>query len=159
MPAKKQVKKTVKKTVKKVVLPVFNKKNTLALADSIHTDKGGRVSFVKLCDGKLRTKSGSLVMHCAVGEAYYNFVSRSLTSVFKYDSTSEAIHALVERAKLKKGVSQDELEEVLDKVVEVNDSKDTLGCNLSEPHFVTVLEDRARKVADYFRREVAPLLA
>lgn len=159
MPTKKSAKKTAKKTTKRVVLPAFNSKNTLALADSIHTDKGGRVSFTKLCDGKLRTKSGDLVMHCAVGEAYYNFVSRGLTAVFKDDATDRAIEDLAKRAKLKKGVSKEDLVEALETVVEVNDEQDTVSCDLSDPQNIAVLEGRARLVAEHFRKEVAPLLA
>ena len=77
-------KKTVKKTTKKVMkrapavvkLPAFNKANAKLFADNIYSDKGGRVTFLKLCDGDLSNgKDGGRTLHCALGEAYFTFVN------------------------------------------------------------------------------------
>lgn len=76
-------KKTVKKTTKKVTkragavvkLPAFNKENAKLFADNIYSDKFGRVTFLKLCDGNLSNgKDGGRTLHCALGEAYFTFV-------------------------------------------------------------------------------------
>lgn len=62
----------------------FNKANVLALADSIYSDKGGVISCLKLCSIDLSNgKDGGRTLHCAIGEAYYNFVSADLKPVLK----------------------------------------------------------------------------
>lgn len=75
-------KKTAKKATKKVADPrtvslsiPFNKANAKLFADLIYSDKGGRVSVLKLCEGDLSDgKDGGRTLHCALGEAYFTFV-------------------------------------------------------------------------------------
>jgi hypothetical protein len=79
MASKKVSKKTAKKLGKKpaevVQLLPFNKANAKLFADNIFSDKQGRVSFLKLCDGELSNgKDGGRTLHCALGEAYFTFV-------------------------------------------------------------------------------------
>lgn len=79
MASKKIVKKATKKVAKKltevVQLLSFNKANAKAFADNIYSDRYGRVSFLKLCNGDLSNgKDGGRTLHCALGEAYFTFV-------------------------------------------------------------------------------------
>jgi hypothetical protein len=68
-------KKTAKKATKAVKVLTFNKANAKAFADNIFSDQGGRVTFLKLCDGDLSNgKDGGRTLHCALGEAYFTFV-------------------------------------------------------------------------------------
>jgi hypothetical protein len=146
---------------------VFNKKNTLALADSIYSDKAGVVTLLKLCEGTLKNgKDGGRTTHCAVGEAYFTFVNPDMskvvkkkTYVSKYDATITAdgataavIDALVEVAVLKKDTEDNrkKLAEALDSAVDEND--DAYGSDISS------FAERAERVATAFREQVAPLL-
>jgi len=84
--SKKVAKKVVKKTASKpaeVVQPLsFNRANAKAFAENIYSDRYGRVSFLKLCNGDLSNgKDGGRTLHCALGEAYFTFVD---TSVAKF---------------------------------------------------------------------------
>ena len=82
---------TTKDKPKEMSLLTFNKANTLLLADTIFSDKDGRVSMLKLCSGDLSNgRDGKRVLHCAVGEAYYEFVDRNVKQVYKdADKVSE----------------------------------------------------------------------
>lgn len=74
-------KKTAKKVTKTVKVLTFNKANAKAFADNIFSDQGGRVSFLKLCDGELSNgKDGGRTLHCALGEAYFTFVHPNVKS-------------------------------------------------------------------------------
>jgi hypothetical protein len=159
-----------KKTSKKSKTLIFNKKNTLALADAIYTDKGGIVSFLKLCGGDLKNgKDGGRTTHCAVGEAYFTFVSHDMSKIFKvknheyeskYDgveseaATAKVIDALVNRAQLKKPTeaNKEKLAWALDNAVSENDGLDHNDKSLS------TYAERSQRVAEVFRKEVAPLL-
>lgn len=62
----------------------FNKANAKMFADNIFLDKGGRVSFLKLCDGELSNgKDGGRTLHCALGEAYFTFVNPNVHKFVK----------------------------------------------------------------------------
>lgn len=64
-----------KKSVKVVKMLTFSKANAKLFADNIYSDKQGRVTFLKLCDGELSDgKDGGRTLHCALGEAYFTFV-------------------------------------------------------------------------------------
>lgn len=70
-------KKTAKKTTTKVQPKAFtfNKANAKLFADNIFSDRGGRVTFLKLCEGDLSDgKDDGRTLHCALGEAYFVFV-------------------------------------------------------------------------------------
>jgi len=160
---KKIAKKTVKKAAKKVakqtvampkVIP-FTKKNTEALADLIFSDKMGQISCLKLCDGLLSNgKDGGRTLHCAVGEAYFTFVSKDMKKVLKEDdSTDAAIDALIAVAQLKNKNGQESLRRALKSAVESNDDSSS-NCMTDLGDFVT----RSKEVADTFRKQVAPLL-
>lgn len=74
-------KKTSKKTTKVLT---FNKVNAKLFAENIYSDKHGRVSFLKLCEGNLSNgKDGGRTLHCALGEAYYTFVDANVTKFVK----------------------------------------------------------------------------
>lgn len=164
-----------KKTTKKAGQTVaFNKKNVLAFADSIFSDKGGMVTLTKLCDGSLSNgKDGGRTLHCAVGEAYFHFVSKDMRSVLKAkgeknewgdteeyspkygDSdgpTGATIDALVDAAHLKNPTETNKrkLARALDNAVSNND--DVCGTDIGE------FAERSKQVAEVFRKEVAPLL-
>lgn len=116
MATKKTVKKTQKKPASKVVavpekfIVPFNKKNTLALADAIYSDKGGVITLMKLCFGELSNgKDGGRTLHCAVGEAYHAFVNSDVKQVAK-DAKKLQKQAL---ATLRKGSGAD-LESAVD---------------------------------------------
>lgn len=169
MSAKKTTKKTVKKTAVVKVIP-FNKANTLALADAIYTDKGGVVSLLKLCHGELSNgKDGGRTTHCAVGEAYYTFVSTDMRKVLSSKNedggdyepthgdtdgpTGAVIDALVNVAVLKSPtpLNKRKLAAALDAAVSENDDVD-------DEKTIAVFAERSQKVADVFRKRVAPLL-
>lgn len=152
---------------KKSTFP-FNKKNTLALADLIFSDKNGQVQFLKLCTDELTNgKEGKRTTHCAVGEAYYQFVNRDMRKFNselhldyegKYSEvvgpTGMAIDTLVEKAQLKNTDDKKKLGAALTDAVEKNDSSGyDDDDDESKDYFV-----RAKHVADIFRTKVAPLL-
>jgi hypothetical protein len=77
-------KKIVKKPAKAMKMPAFNKANAKLFADNIFSDKQGRVSFLKLCDGNLSNgKDGGRTLHCALGEAYFTFVDSNVAKFVK----------------------------------------------------------------------------
>lgn len=157
--AKKTVKKAAKKAAKKSVampkvLP-FNKKNTQGLADLIFSDKMGQISCLKLCGGELSNgKDGGRTLHCAVGEAYYTFVSTDMKKVLKgEDPTKDVIKELVQVAHLKNKDNASKLRIALQDAVDANDEDGICGVSSLE-EFIT----RSKHVADVFRDKVAPLL-
>ncbi len=166
-------KKATKKSLGQTV--AFNKENTLALADTIFSDKGGVVSLLKLCGGDLSNgKDGGRTLHCAVGEAYFQFVSKDMRSVLnakpskedkedgvvdyqpKYGEsegpTGATIDALVEAAVLKNPTEANKrkLAVALDSAVETNDD----SCENELGAFI----ERSKNVAEVFRKKIAPLL-
>jgi len=167
---------STKKKQENVLL--FNKKNTLAFADLIFSDKGGVISLLKLCNGTLQNgKDGGRTLHCAVGEAYFSFVSRDMKKILnakaapvpnKYGGiqdyvsqfninndgpTAAVIDALVAKAQLKSptDANKQKLATALDNAVGTNDSAD--GGNSAADWL-----ERSEEVANVFRTEVAPLL-
>lgn len=76
-----------KKPVRKAALPLLNKKNLTALADSLYLETADQVTYTKLCDGGLCNGSGKKVMHCAIGEAYHVFVSSDHKDMVKLNKT------------------------------------------------------------------------
>lgn len=135
------------KTINKANVP-FNKKNVLALADKIHSDKNGTVTFLKLCDNTLKNgKDGNRTLHCALGEAYWQFVNHDMRKVSEeYDDHLEiALSALTNVANLNKGIDKSALKSKLNHIMSINDSADD---------FYTRSED----VANFFRKEIVPLL-
>ena len=160
-------KKTAKKTLKAGPQLPFTKANVIALANDIYTDKGGRVSFLKLCGETLSNgKDGGRTLHCAVGEAYFVFCNTDMRKVLKTDdeyqseltgintegSTAKVIEELVAKAKFKKDTpaNRTALARALDSAVSENDG--VCGGETGE------YEERARDVARVFREQVAPLL-
>jgi len=137
---------------------IFNHKNVLKFADRIFSDKNGIVSFVKLCDDRLFTKTNSPQLHCAVGEAYYHFVSNKLTRLSRDPfPTDKAITSLVKAAVLKEGTNADQLARALREAMDTNDSilhYDSDSCAAEDEHYFS----RAQEVARVFRTVVAPLL-
>lgn len=84
MAAKKITKKPSKKAVQLVKMPAFNKENAKLFADNIFSDKQGRVTFLKLCEGNLSNgKDGGRTLHCALGEAYFTFVDPNVNKFVK----------------------------------------------------------------------------
>lgn len=145
-------KKTTTKEVKRLA---FNKKNTLALADQIYSEKGGVMNILCLCDGELSNgKVGGRTTHCAVGEAYFNFVSTTMPKKSGDGSeTDVAVAKLVEVAQLKKDTDENrrKLQSALDNAVSENDDG-------SSDNAAGEYAARAYRVAEVFRKEVAPLL-
>lgn len=79
-------KKTAKKATEKVVAKIlpFNKANAKAFADNIYSDAGGRVSYLKLCEGDLSDgEDDKRTLHCALGEAYFTFVNANVAGFVK----------------------------------------------------------------------------
>lgn len=155
---------TKQKKHKQTANLAFNKKNTLAFADLIYTDKGGIVTLLKLCHGTLANgKDGGRQLHCAVGEAYHTFIGPNIkqtiknvdddhasafSSVAAEGATAFVIDKLVGVAQLKKPADTEKLAKALSHAVEQNDDQD------EDEDFFT----RSRDVAEIFRKEVAPLL-
>lgn len=80
---------------KNKILPL-NKNNLLALAEKIYSDKGGKVTYMKLCKGDLSNgKDGGRTLHCGIGEMYYTFVNHNVV-----ESTSLAVQDLAEKASI-----------------------------------------------------------
>lgn len=168
------VKKTVaKKAVVKKALPAtlpFTKKNVLAFADMIFSDKGGEIRALRLCDGNLLQTNGTKRVHCAVGEAFHTFVSpdlKKLKALLKDDGgpdfespTDAVIDQLVKVAKLSNPKNASALVSALDRAVSTNDgttvpvTSDSGTCPVDTLEYVV----RAKEVADVFRHKVAPLL-
>lgn len=162
---------TSKKSTVQKPLP-FNKKNTETLANLIYSDKGGIITAMKLCHGELSNgKDGGRTLHCAVGEAYFTFVSKDMRKVLKCDdsdsnyestyndaegSTGAAIDALVEVAQLKTPTpgNKRKLGSALEDAVNQNDSAQPDIKNKDSAVFI----ERSEKVAEIFRTRVAPLL-
>jgi hypothetical protein len=146
---------TKKKASKQVDKLAFNKKNTLALADRIYSEKGGVITALKLCHGTLANgKEGGRTTHCAVGEAYFTFVNPNLGNVNRAeDPTNAAVEALMKVAQLKKDTdgNREKLRVALDEAVNENDSGD-------ENEGAAEYAARSARVAECFRKEVAPLL-
>lgn len=149
------MKKKATKAPKQVNKLAFNKKNTLALADRIYSEKGGVITALKLCYGTLANgKEGGRTTHCAVGEAYFTFVNPNLGNVNRAeDPTNAAIDALVNVAQLKKDTegNREKLREALDSAVSENDDGD-------DDNGAGEYAARSARVAECFRKEVAPLL-
>lgn len=155
----------MKKKLTNCVVP-FDKKNTIALADFIHSEKDGKVSFLRLCDGSLVDTSGKKPTHCAVGEAYFSFINnnvqKSMSEISddyksKYNididgTTAAVIDQLIDKAVMKNSRKKQELAEALVKAVEENDDGEYCGSNNEEDLA------RSERVARVFREKVAPLL-
>lgn len=155
------------------VLPL-NKQNALWFANLVYSDHAGMVQFMKLCDGDLSNgKDGSRTLHCAIGEAYFQFVNRNMRSILNKDTvkdddgydtdyrsqyhlnyegnTAAAIDALVDVAQLKSPRKKQELAEALEKCVSSNDDGEA-SCD------VATFMDRAKEVSDTWKKKVIPLL-
>lgn len=157
-----------KKKQAQVKAPVFNKVNAKAFADMIYSDKGGVVTFLKLCEGTLvNGKDGGRTTHCAIGEAYHTFVNSNVKAVDKdqdYDSeydgvecegpTAKAIDALVAIAQLKSPSKKAALAHALDNCVQSNDSNCDGDTSCAAGDFL----QRSEEVASTWLREVVPLL-
>lgn len=151
-------------TVLKSKTRKFDKKNALAFAEELYSEKDGEVRFLKLCSGELSNgKAGKRTMHCAVGEAYFKFVSQDMRQVLSYDlkekeydselcpqsdgSTAAAIDALVAKAALKlpTKANKRKLTDAIYDCVETNDGVDSFS-------------ERSEDVAGIWIKRVAPLL-
>lgn len=165
-------------TKKNTKISAFNRKNVQQLADTIYSDEGGRVSFLKLCDGNLRNgKDGGRTLHCAVGELYHQFVEPGVSTPMKtankldekneavphkYDfgisgddkATIIAINQLVDVAHLKSDTlkNKDKLAQALADCVDVNDSA------TADRDHVDEYVMRSHDVARVLRKRVLPLL-
>jgi hypothetical protein len=171
---------TSKKNVKKstqVSKPLpFNKTNATAFGQAIYSEEGNNITFTRLCDGSLEDKNGNKPVHCAVGEAYFQFVSRNLKlkselkldggdSEYesKYDATAKyddsatklAIDSLVDVAALKSDsrASKKRLATALSLCVMSNDDVENDGGDSVAEYL-----DRARDVQQTWKRRVLPLL-
>jgi hypothetical protein len=170
-------KKNVKKSTQVVSQPLpFNKKNAELFSQSLYTENGNTITFTRLCDDSLVEGSGKQTMHCAVGEAYFQFVSSKPSDMSRlgeddgdeygcYHSkygvviesddgaTLEAIDALVDAADLKgQGLaSKKRLAQALVLCVESNDDGNTYATNAD---YVA----RAQNVQNTWKRRVLPLL-
>ena len=139
-------------------MPEFNKKNTLALADLIFSDKKGAVSFLKLCNKTLSNGvDGGRTTHCAVGEVYFTFVNHNMGNVNRVDDPEgHAIKALLEVAKLQKLSNLTKLKSKLNYLVDVNDQD--LDDKNNNSKVSDVYLTRAENVANVLRKQIAPLL-
>jgi hypothetical protein len=175
-------KKNVKKSTQLKQVPVvpFNKKNAEAFSQALYAENGNTITFTRLCDGSLVEGYGKQTVHCAVGEAYFQFVSRNPKDMLrlgevgeddgdgdygyyhsKYGAsvesedgaTLEAIDALVDAASLKgQGLaSKKRLAAALSLCVESNDDGNTDAGNAD---YVA----RAQAVQNTWKRRVLPLL-
>lgn len=160
-----------KKKQAQVKAPVFNKVNAKAFAEMIFSDKGGVVTFLKLCEGSLvNGKEGGRTTHCAIGEAYHMFVNPNVKAVevssfenyeSEYDgvqtdgSTAKAIDSLVAVAQLKNRQKKAELACALDHCVHSNDDGNCDGDSCSP---TTDFLNRSEEVASTWLQEVVPLL-
>jgi hypothetical protein len=169
-------KKNVKKSTQVSKPLPFNKANATAFGQAIYSEEGNSITFTRLCDGSLEDKNGNKSVHCAVGEAYFQFVNRNLKPVLalsadyagpqyfsKYDATSPAddsatlaaIDALVDTASLKTNTraSKKRLATALSLCVMSNDNDE--GGTEDD---LTAYLDRARDVQQTWKRRVLPLL-
>lgn len=155
-------KKPTKKSTKTAAIP-FNKHYAKEFANFIYNDKGPFVQALKMCSGSL--KEGK--EHCAIGEAYYWFVSHRLSRVMTEEdkdtdaqyksrygidqagSTAKAIDKLVSVANVKPGREEDLASALSDCVQQNDDEEDN-----HDDDFVV----RARNVANIWTDEVVPLL-
>jgi hypothetical protein len=163
-------KKTAKKSIKKTTAIPFNKKNAIAFGQHLFQEKGSEITFVKLCYQSLENVANKKVVHCIIGEAYFNFVDHSLKQVYKlgdnkYESqyisndqldggsdgpTIAAIELLVDKAILASKSSKRKLSSALVNCMRENDSIDGEDA-----------EDylrRAEQVAMLWNKIVVPLL-
>lgn len=175
-------KKSTKKSAQVVKMPAFNKANANLFADNIFSDKHGRVTFLKLCDGELSNgKDGGRTLHCALGEAYFTFVNPSVAKFVnavekkhgeslddsqwrpKYSTeghvsshipTLAVADALVDVAQLrsKEPSAKNELVRALLATMESNDESGSCGVDVADN------AQRAKDVADTWRTRVVPLL-
>ncbi len=134
----------------------FNKRNVEAFADYLFSDKNGRVTFHKLCGYRLSNgKTGNSRLNCALGEAYITFINKNLGKFYNKSSSSSptdnVMRALLNVARLKKVGSEEKLNKALDDVLSANEyaSGETEDA---------LFFDRAKAVANVFRKKVAPLL-
>lgn len=169
-------KKNVKKSTQVSKPLPFNKANATAFGQAIYSEEGNSITFTRLCDGSLEDKNGNKTVHCAVGEAYFQFVNRNLKPVLdlskqganyvsKYDATSpaddpatlSAIDALVDAASLKSDsrASKKRLATALSLCVLSNDDDNDDGGRDGD---LTAYLDRARDVQQTWKRRVLPLL-
>lgn len=163
----------------------LNKENALEFANLLYSsDKEDGVHFVKLCNGYLvesGKKTNKKKLHCAVGQAYFHFVSTNLRWAPKMDnpkldlnsglenskyytskweigtegSTAKAIDSLVEVAILKKptDANKQKLANALRDCVDAND-RTYAGDKDSQADYI----ERAKTVAQIWKDEVVPLL-
>lgn len=138
----------------------FNRKNALAFAKKLYCKKGSKVEFTTLCAGAiLKDIDGQSKLHCAIGEAYFQFVDHNMDRLQGF--TTWAREALVEAAILKakpsvlnKDVAEahHELTEALNACITSNDTNDD-GTDIKKIYIV-----RAKNVAKTWRERVVPLL-
>jgi hypothetical protein len=170
---------TSKKNVKKstqVSKPLpFNKANATAFGQAIYSEEGNSITFTRLCDGALEDRTGNKTVHCAIGEAYFQFVNHNLKSELKLDdcgnrqyeskygataayddaATKLAIDSLVDVAALKSDsrASKKRLATALSLCVMSNDDVENDGGDSVAEYL-----DRARDVQQTWKRRVLPLL-
>src|SRR5271165_2641479 len=87
---------------------ILNKRNAKAFAKYIFSIKNGKTKFKELCPNALI--DGDL--HCAIGEAYYKFISDNDKKLNKL-TIAQALKALVNNANLKSGVDKFEMKNAL----------------------------------------------
>lgn len=162
-----------KKQKKQESTLTFNKQNALAFADMIYSDSGGMVQFLKLCDGTLSNgKDGGRTLHCAIGEAYFQFVKRDMRSILNKETeknedgyeidyqseygassngnTGAAIDALVNVAVLKNPNKKRALASALNACVVGNDTGNECG--------LEAFMERSQEVSETWKKKVVPLL-
>lgn len=132
------------------ILPL-NRKNAIDFAKSIYSKKDGKIQYTKLCEGAVRDPNyddqgypTGETLHCAIGEAYYRFVDTDTHLV----TTDHAVATVLAVAVLKKNTveNQSKLRDALNSCVDANDAG------------YTDFEQRAKKVAETWKKNVVPLL-
>lgn len=147
-----------KTKTKALKMPKLNRTNFVKFINKIYSEnKNGSLTLTPLCVGGLKSDK----IHCAIGEVYFDFVNKNMSSVLnvdagyesKYDSecdsdTSKAIDCIVDIAKLKRSVRKEDFANALDEVVAENDSKSYEDGDVF----------RSKQVANAFKKHVLPLL-
>lgn len=127
----------------------LNRENAIDFANLLYSKSKGSVEYVKLCNGYLVDTLDFGVqnkkLHCAIGEAYFRFVSHNMKSVTAVDkftlnkpfklytsdlgieldgSTAKAIDKLVEKAVLKNSTPENKqrLAQAFSDCVDANDN-------------------------------------
>jgi len=164
--------------MKSKIFPVatFNKENALVFAEDLYSEKDKEITYTRLCNGYVE-EDGPKKLHCAIGEAYFRFVSHNMRWVRKMDnnettsykgkyeegSTGRAVDSLIKKAILKdpSEVGQAKFASALLSCVSTNDNVPSVIAVDGPPSASDIDNEyhrRAEQVAKTWRKEVVPLL-